>query len=53
MSEQSDDAQRTLERKALVNVRGLLDKLASEERERTVGTRKLVYGMLAAALEGK
>src|SRR5689334_12770770 len=42
MSDHSDDARRTLERKALKNVRGLLDKLEAEERERIPGALRLL-----------
>ena len=38
----NDDAQRTLERKALRNVRGLVDKLESQERESSRATLRFV-----------
>ena len=46
MSDHSDDAQRKLERKALANVRALLDKLEAEERERIPGALKLLVLVL-------
>jgi hypothetical protein len=45
-----DEAQRTLERKALRNVRGLVDKLEQEQRSESRTTVRFVAGAVAIAL---
>lgn len=45
----NDDAQRALERKALRNVRGLVDKLETEQREGSRATLRFVLGSVIAA----
>lgn len=44
-----DDAQRTLERKALRNVRGLVDKLETQERDAPRATLRFVVISVIAA----
>ena len=44
-----DDAQRTLERKALRNVRGLVDKLETEQRESSRVTMRFVVASVVVA----
>lgn len=46
----SEDAQRTLERKALRNVRNLVDKLEDEDRRESKTTWRFVGASLAVAL---
>ena len=48
MSEHLDDAQRTLEQRALRNVRALVDKLETEDREHSSSGKRLVLAMLVA-----
>jgi hypothetical protein len=48
--EHAGDAQRALEKQALRNVRGLVDKLEAEDRERSAGTRRLAVGLLLVVL---
>jgi hypothetical protein len=45
-----DEAQRTLERKALRNVRNLVDRLEDDERARSRLTLRYVAASLAVAL---
>lgn len=45
-----DEAQRTLERKALRNVRGLVDKLEGEQRGQSRTTARFVAASIAVAL---
>lgn len=48
MSEHLDDAHRILEQRALRNVRGLLDKLESEDRDRGTTDRRWIIAAAAA-----
>jgi protein TonB len=50
MSEHLDDAQRTLERRALRNVRALVDKLEAEDREHSTWGKRLTFAMLVALI---
>jgi hypothetical protein len=45
-----DEAQRTLERRALRNVRGLVDKLEDEQRVQSRTTLRFVVGSVVFAL---
>ena len=49
MSENDDDAQRSLEKKALQNVRGLVDKVEAEDRIES-GTQKKALLVLGVAI---
>jgi protein TonB len=50
MSEHLDDAQRILEQRALRNVRGLVDKLEAEERERSAAGKQFAFTVLLVIL---
>lgn len=50
MSEDPDDAQRVLEKKALKNVRDLVDKLEADERERATGAGRLAVQLVVAVV---
>jgi TonB family protein len=50
MSEEPDDAQRVLEKKALKNVRDLVDKLEADERDRTAGAGRLAVQLVVVVV---
>ena len=50
MNTSSDEAQRTLERRALRNVRGLVDKIERDDTADRRTQRRIVGGILALAL---
>jgi hypothetical protein len=50
MSEHLDDSQRTLEQRALRNVRGLLDKLETEDRDRDAANRRAIAAVAAVGV---
>ena len=50
MSTSNDEAQRTLERRALKNVRGLVDKIERDDTADRRTQRRIVGGIFALAL---
>jgi hypothetical protein len=50
VSASGDDAQRNLERKALRNVRGLLDRMEDDERDNRRGVARIAIGAVVVAV---
>lgn len=48
-SDAQDDAQRTMEQRALRNVRGLVDKVEAEDRKREVADRRAIISLALVA----